>query len=131
MENEFHQDSQGLTACFPFRGPFSIRVAWNSLNQRMSFLKFRVVTFQKASKDMKQPEIQVTLTKMVQVILRNQPGFVLLGNVWMEWDGQTLSWDTPVRDWDVDAVCHSLMRQAIPHPEVEYLAKFAEGFSHL
>ena len=131
MENEFHQDSQGLTACFPFRGPFSIRVAWNSLNQRMSFLQFGVVAFQKASKDMKQPEIHITLTKMVQVILHNQPGFVLLGNVWMEWDGQTLSWDTPVRDWDVDAVCHSLMRQAIPHPEVDYLAKIAEGFSHL
>ncbi len=96
----------------------------------MSLQKFRAVAFQKASKDMKQPEIQITLTKMVQVILRNQPGFVPLGNVWMEWDGQTLSWDTPLKEWDVDAVCHSLMRQAIPHPEVEYLAKIAEGFSH-
>ncbi len=89
------------------------------------------VAFQKGSKDMKQPEIQLTLTKMVQVILRNQPGFVPLGNVWMEWDGQTLSWDIPLKEWDVDAVCHSLIRQATPHPEVEYLAKIAEGFSHL
>ncbi len=80
---------------------------------------------------MKQPEIQLTLTKMVQVILRNQSGFVLLGNVWMEWDGQNLSWDTPVKDWDVVGVCDSLMRQVAHHPEVEYLAKFAEGFSHL
>ncbi len=53
---------------------------------------------------MKQPEIQLTLTKMVQVILRNQSGFVLLGNVWMEWDGQNLSWDTPVKDWDVEGL---------------------------
>ena len=79
---------------------------------------------------MEQPEIQITLTKMVRVILRDQPGFVPLGNVWMEWDGQHLSWDIPHQEWDVDAVCHSLMRQAIPHPEVDYLAKIAEGFSH-
>ncbi len=97
----------------------------------MSLPKFRVGAFHKGSKNMKHPEIQKTLTKMVQVILRNQPGFVPLGNVWMEWDGQNLSWDTPVKDWDVDAVCDSLMRQATPHPEVEYLAKIAEGFSHL
>ena len=97
----------------------------------MSLTKFRAVTFQKGSKDMEQPEIQKTLTKMVQVILRNQPGFVPLGNVWMEWDGQTLSWDTPLKEWDVEAVCHSLMRQIAHHPEVEYLAKFAEGFSRL
>ncbi len=91
----------------------------------------RRVAFQKGSKDMTQPEIQLTLTKMVQVILRHQPGFVPLGNVWMEWDGHTLSWDIPLKEWDVDAVCHSLIRQATPHPEVEYLAKIAEGFSHL
>ena len=80
---------------------------------------------------MKQPEIQRTLAKMVQVILRNQPGFVLLGNVWMEWDGQNLSWDIPHQEWDIDAVCDSLMRQIAHHPEIEYLAKFAVGFSHL
>ncbi len=126
MENEFHQDYQGLTACFPFRGPSSIRVAWNSLKQGMSFPKFRVVAFQEGSKDMEQPEIQTTLAKMVQVILRNQPGFVPLGNVWMEWDGQHLSWDIPHQEWDVEAVCDSLMREMAQHPEIEYLAKLAE-----
>jgi len=131
MENEFPQKAKDLQRLFPFRGPFSIRVAWNSLQQGMSLPKFRAGAFQKGSKDVEQPEIHITLTKMVQVILRNQPGFVPLGNVWMEWDGQHLSWDTPLQEWDVDAVCHSLMRQATTHPEVEYLAKFAEGFSHL
>jgi len=107
------------------------RVAWNSLKQRMSFLTFRGVAFQKGSKDMKQPEIHIPLAKMVQVILRNQPGFVPLGNVWMEWDGQSLTWDIPHQEWDVDAVCDSIVRQAAHHPEIEYLAKIAEGFSHL
>jgi len=77
------------------------------------------------------PEIQITLTKMVRAILRDQPGFVPLGNVWMEWDGQNLSWDIPVKDWDVDAVCDSLTRQVAHHPEVDYIAKFAEAFSDL
>jgi len=48
--------AKDLQRVFPFRGPFSIRVAWNSLKQGMSFQKFRVVAFQKGSKDMEQPE---------------------------------------------------------------------------
>ncbi len=75
------------------------------------------------------PAIQITLTKMVRAILRDQPGFVPLGNVWMEWDGQHLSWDTPVKHWDVGAVCVSLMKQVAHHPEVDSIAKFAEAFS--
>ena len=73
-----------------------------------------------------QPEIQLILTKMVQVILRDQSGFVPLGNVWMEWDGHNLSWDIPREEWDLDAVCDSLIKQATHHPEIENLAKFAE-----
>jgi len=48
--------AKDLQRVFPFRDPFSIRVAWNSLKQGMSFPKFRVVAFQKGSKDMEQPE---------------------------------------------------------------------------
>ncbi len=127
----FPRTAKDLQRIFLFRGPFSIRVAWNSLQQGMSFPKFRVVAFQKGCKDMEQPEIKIILTKMVRVILRGQPGFVPLGNVWMEWDGQRLSWDIPHQEWDVDAVCASLVRQAAHHPEIEYIANIAEGFSHL
>jgi len=106
-------------------------VAWISLQQGMSFPKFRVVAFQKGCKDMEQPEIQITLTTMVRVILRDQPGFVPLGNVWMEWDGQNLSWDIPHQEWDIDAVCASIVRQATHHPEIAIIVNIAERSSHL
>jgi len=45
----FPRTAKDLQRIFPFRGPFSIRVAWNSLQQGMSFPKFRVVAFQLGS----------------------------------------------------------------------------------
>ncbi|RMH09093.1 MAG: hypothetical protein D6704_01900 [Nitrospirae bacterium] len=78
-----------------------------------------------------QHPIQVTLEEMVRAILRDCPGFVPLGNVWMEWDGTRLSWDIPVHQWDVDAMCASLMRQAKRHPEIETIAKCAEALARL
>jgi hypothetical protein len=75
--------------------------------------------------------IKDTLKEMIRTILDDQPGQVPLGNVVMTWDGHTLSWDVPVREWDVDGVWESLRHQAEYHPEVEEIAFCLEALETL
>ncbi len=75
--------------------------------------------------------VQAMLEDMVKAILHGQPGFVHVGNVWMEWDGKRLTWDTPLPQWDIDAVWQSLMQRAISHPEVERIAICAQSLANL
>lgn len=74
---------------------------------------------------------KVIMEEMVKVILNDQPGFVHVGNVWMEWDGEKLTWDIPLSQWDTNAVWRSLMQQATRHPEVEHIASCAHNLANL
>ena len=75
--------------------------------------------------------IKDTLKEMILAILDHQPGQVLLGNVVMTWDGHTLSWDIPVREWDVNGIWEGLRQKAISHPEVEEIAYCFEALETL
>ena len=80
---------------------------------------------------MSHPRVQIMMEEMVKAILNGQAGFVRMGNVWMEWDGETLTWDTPLPEWDTNAVWRSLMQQASRHPEVEHIASCAHNLANL
>lgn len=74
---------------------------------------------------------QIMLEEMVKAILKGQTGFVHVGNVWMEWDGEKLTWDIPLSEWDTNAVWRSLMQQSTRHPEVEHIASCAHNLANL
>lgn len=80
---------------------------------------------------MNQSRAHVMIEEMVKVILNGQPGFAHVGNVWMEWDGETLTWDIPLSEWNVEAVWSSLMERSAYHPDVERIAICAEGLANL
>lgn len=75
--------------------------------------------------------VHIMLEEMVKAVLNDQPGFVRLGNVWMEWDGQSLTWDVPLCQWDSDAVWRSLMELSSDNPEVERIADCAQNLANL
>lgn len=80
---------------------------------------------------MNHPRAQIIIEEMVKAILNDQPGFVQMGNVWMEWDGENLTWDTPLSQWDTNAVWRSLMEQATRHSQVEHIASCAHDLADL
>lgn len=80
---------------------------------------------------MNHPRAQVIIEEMVKAILNDLPGFVQMGNVWMEWDGENLTWDTPLSQWDTNAVWRSLMEQATRHSQVEHIASCAHDLADL
>jgi len=75
--------------------------------------------------------VQAMLEEMVKAILNGQAGFVHLGNVWMEWDGEKLTWDIPVSQWDVHEVWRALMERANDHPDIDRIACCAENLASL
>ena len=75
--------------------------------------------------------VHAMVEEMVKAILNDKPGFVHVGNVWMEWDGESLTWDTPLSEWNVNAVWQSLMQLATQHPDVERIASCAHSFANL
>lgn len=80
---------------------------------------------------MNQLRAHAMIEEMVKAILNNDPGFVHLGNVWMEWDGESLTWDTPLSEWNVKEVWKSLMQRAEYHPDVDHIAGCAHGLANL
>ncbi len=75
--------------------------------------------------------VHAMVEEMVKAILNDQPGFVHVGNVWMEWDGESLTWDTPLSEWNIEAVWQSLMDRAIQHPDVERIASCTHNLANL
>ncbi len=75
--------------------------------------------------------VHAMVEEMVKAILNAQHGFVHVGNVWMEWDGERLTWDTPLSEWNVNAVLESLMQRATQHPDVERIARCAHNLANL
>ena len=58
-------------------------------------------------------DIGVSIEDLIRPIFDEKPGVVQLGNVSFSWDGERLSWDTPVMEWDMNAIGEGLVRQAI------------------
>ncbi len=75
--------------------------------------------------------VHAMVEEMVKAILNGLPGFVHVGNVWMEWDGENLTWDTPLSEWNVNAVWQSLMQRATRHPDVDRIASCAHNLANL
>lgn len=75
--------------------------------------------------------VHAMVEEMVKAILNAQHGFVHVGNVWMEWDGERLTWDTPLSEWNVNAVLESLIQRATQHPDVERIASCAHNLANL
>ncbi len=73
----------------------------------------------------------IIIGDMVQAILNDQPGSIVLGNVLMCWDGEKLRWDLPFSEWDVNAVIDSLMDHAERNAHIERIALCAEALSRL
>ena len=63
--------------------------------------------------ELEDDDIGVSIEDLIRPILDEKPGTVQLGNVCFEWDGDQLSWDTPVMDWDMNAIGEDLVKQAI------------------
>jgi len=58
-------------------------------------------------------DIGVSIEELIRPIFDEKPGVIQLGNVSFVWDGERLSWDTPVMEWDMNAIGEDLVRQAI------------------
>lgn len=68
-------------------------------------------------------EIGVSIEALILPIFYEKPGTVRLGNVSFEWDGERLSWGTPVMDWDMNAIGEDLVRHAIGNQQLTELMK--------
>jgi len=68
--------------------------------------------------------VHAMVEEMVKAILNAQHGFVHVGNVW-------LTWDTPLSEWNIEAVWQSLMQRATQHPDVERIASCAHNLANL
>jgi hypothetical protein len=75
--------------------------------------------------------VHAMLEEMIKAILNEQPGFAKVGNVWMEWDGEVLTWDIPLSEWDVEDVWQSLRERAKKHPDVDRIASCAHSLAEL
>jgi hypothetical protein len=71
----------------------------------------------------KKDEVGVSVEDLIRPIFNEKPGAVQPGNVCFKCDDHQLSWDTPVMDWDMNAIGEDLVRHAIGNQQLTELMK--------
>ncbi len=73
--------------------------------------------------DVEHDDIGVSIEALILPILDEKPGTVQLGNVGFKWDGEKLSWNIPVMDWDMNAIGEDLVRRAGENQKVSEMMR--------
>ena len=68
-------------------------------------------------------DIGVSIEALIRPIFDEKPGVVQLGNVSFVWNGERLSWDIPVMEWNMNAIGEDLVRQAIGNQKLSELMR--------